>query len=121
VDFEWYFPNSELLKVSISDTSITFYNETVEAMGSPKYILLGFNEDNKVIGVKACDTEEENSLAFSLKQKNSYIRINDIKFIRFIKSRLGEGYIEKSKQQKYSAKWDKDKGILYIFLDKPLS
>jgi len=121
VDFEWYYPNSELLKVSISDTSITFYNETVEAMGTPKYILLGFNEDNKVIGVKACETQVDNSLAFSLKQKNSYIRINDIKFIRFIKSRLGEGHIEKSKQQRYSAKWDKEKEILYIFLEKPLN
>lgn len=120
MDFEWYYPSSELLKVSISDTSITFYNETVEAMGSPKYILLGFNEDNKVIGVKACDTEEENSLAFSLKQKNSYIRINDKKFIRFINSRLEDGFNEKLKQEKYAAKWDKEKGFLYIFLDRPL-
>lgn len=120
MDFEWYYPDSEILKVSISETAITFYNETVEAMGSPQYIQLGYNEKNKVIGVKACSTKEENCVPFSLKKKNSYVRINDIKFIRFIKSRIGEKYSTKNSQRRFPAKWDSREGILYIYMENPL-
>lgn len=121
MDFEWYYPNSKLLQVSIFDSGITFYNETVEVMGSPKYIILGYNEDNKIIGVRACENAEDNCIDFSIKKKNSYIRINDKKFIRFIESHLGETASFKGRQKKYPAKWDAENSTLYIFLEQPLS
>lgn len=116
--FEWYDPNKDVLRVSITQNGITFYKEVIEAMGSPEYILLGFNEDKKMIGVKICDKDHDNKIEFEAKRNNSYIRICDKKFIRFISSRANLNLDKKSRSRIYTALWDHELKILYIDLEK---
>ena len=122
MNFEWYNPKKITLKVSISGHGITFYNDVAETMGSPEHIILGFNETNKVIAVKCCDKPEEDSLGFiSKKRNNSYVRISDKNFIRFIQSRLSEDFDTSRKTKVFLSEWDEQAKTLYIFLQKHLA
>jgi hypothetical protein len=116
--FEWYNPKKDILRVSITNNAITFYKEVIDAMGSPEYILLGFNVDKKIIAVKVCGNDNENKIEFKSKRNNSYIRIFDKKFIRFIETKISENQIKKRNTKTYLASWNDDDQMLYIDLDK---
>ena len=116
--FEWYNPNKDILKVSITSSGITFYKEVIEAMGSPEYILLGYNDDEKIIAVKVCGNDDENKIKFNSKRNNSYIRICDKKFIRFIETKISENHGRKRNTKIYLAIWNNDEQMLYIDLNK---
>jgi hypothetical protein len=122
--FEWYKPKTGILMVSIANYGMTFYGDAIEAMGVPPYITLGFDEANKVIGVKsvdkASDTENDKKIKFAEKQKNSYVRICDRNFIRFIASKTEDKINIGNKPKKFLAEWDAEKGILYIYIEKNL-
>lgn len=120
MQFEWYNPNLTTLAVSISKYGITFNSDCIETMGSPKYILLGFNEENKVIGAKPCENKIENSIEFLSKKRNGYIRIYNINFIRFIGNKINSDFVKIGIQKKYLSEWDKEQQTLYIFLEKPI-
>lgn len=122
--FEWYKPKTGILMVSIANYGMTFYGDVIEAMGSPAYITLGFDEVNKVIGVKAfdkaSDSESDKNIKFAEKRRNSYVRICDRNFIRFIASKTDDKINIGAKPKKYLSEWDAEKGILYIYIDKNL-
>lgn len=114
--FEWYEPKAERLKVSISSSSITFYNQTVQAMNFPDYVLLGFNEEEKIIAVKTCRDADEKRIAFASKNYNSYIRINSRSFISYIELKVGKSLGQKGSHVKYFADWDENEETLYIYI-----
>lgn len=120
--FEWYKPKAGILLVSIANYGITFYGDVIDAMRAPAYITLGFDEANKVIGVKAfykaSDLDVEKHIRFAEKKRNSYVRICDRNFIRFIASKTEDRINIGNNPKKFLAEWDEEKGILYIYLDK---
>lgn len=122
--FEWYKPKAGILMVSIANYGITFYNDVIEAMSSPDYITLGFDEANKVIGVKAfnkvTDFNSDKKIKFAEKKRNSYVRICDRNFIRFIASKTEDRIDIGTKPKKYLSEWDNEQEILYIYLEKRL-
>lgn len=122
--FEWYKPKMDVLIVSIATYGMTFYADVIEAMGSPAYITLGFDEVNRMVGVKACkkayNIEGDKNILFAEKKNNSYVRICDRNFIRFIESKTDGKINIENKPKKFLAEWDAEKEILYIFLNKYL-
>jgi hypothetical protein len=122
--FEWYKPKAGILMVSIANYGMTFYGDAIEAMGSPAYITMGYDEVNQVIGVKAIDKtpdlENDKKIKFAEKKKNSYIRICDRNFIRFIASKTEHKINIGNKPKKFLAEWYEENGILYIYLEKYL-
>lgn len=120
MNIEWYDPKKSPLKVSISSNCITFYNDTIEAMGLPEYIQIGFDEINKIIAVKCCSQKEENSIAFISKKRNSYVRIFNKNLIRFIKSGLSKNFGRDNRPQIYLSEWNDKQKILYIMLGEHL-
>ena len=119
--YEWYSPTTGAPVVSVAEYGITFNNGAIEMMGKPEYVILGYDEENKFIGVKPCDVNEENRVEFYKKMKNKYIRLANKDFIRFLKSIISEDIKIESKAKKYVAKWDKEEKILYIDLNSQIS
>ena len=119
--YEWYSPTTGAPVVSVAEYGITFNNGAIEMMGKPEYVILGYDEENKFIGVKPCDETEENRIEFHKKMKNKYIRLANKDFIRFLKSIISEDIKIESKAKRYVAKWDKEEKILYIDLNSQIS
>jgi len=115
--YEWYSPTIGAPVVSLAEYGITFNNGAIEIMGKPEYVILGYNEEKKLIGVKPCDENEENKIEFYKKIRNKYIRLANKDFIRFLKSRISEDIKIENKAKRYVAKWDKVEKILYIDLN----
>jgi len=118
--YEWYSPTTGAPVVSVAEYGITFNNGAIEMMGKPEYVILGYDEENKFIGVKPCDETEKNRIEFHKKMKNKYIRLANKDFIRFLKSIIREDIIIESKAKRYVAKWDKEEKILYIDLNSQI-
>ncbi|MBA7497895.1 hypothetical protein ES704_00629 [subsurface metagenome] len=118
--YEWYSPTTGAPVVSVAEYGITFNNGAIEMMGKPEYVILGYDEENKFIGVKPCDVNEENRIEFYKKMKNKYIRLANKDFIRFLKSIISEDIKIESKAKRYVAKWDKEEKILYIDLNSQI-
>lgn len=118
--YEWYSPTTGAPIVSLAEYGITFNIGAIEIMGKPEYVMLGYDEDENLIGVKPCDKNIENRIEFYKKLRNNYIRIANKDFIRFLKSRISEDIKIEAKAKRYVAKWDKTEKILYIDLNSQI-
>jgi hypothetical protein len=118
--YEWYSPTTGAPIVSLAEYGITFNIGAIEIMGKPKYVMLGYDEEENLIGVKPCDENKENKIEFYKKLRNNYIRIANKDFIRFLKSRISEDIKIEAKAKRYVAKWDKTEKILYIDLNSQI-
>lgn len=118
--YKWYSPTTGAPIVSLAEYGITFNIGAIEIMGKPDYVMLGYDEEENLIGVKPCDENEENRIKFYKKIKNKYIRLANKDFIRFLKSIISEDFKIESKAKRYVAKWDKVEKILYIDLNNQI-
>ena len=118
--FEWYSPTTGAPIVSLAEYGITFNIGAIEIMGKPDYVMLGYDEEENLIGVKPCDENEENKIEFYKKIRNKYIRLANKDFIRFLKSIINEDIKIEAKAKRYVAKWDKAEKILYIDLNSQI-
>ncbi len=120
MNFEWYNPKTGVPSVSIASYGLTFSSGALEALGEPEYVVLGFDEQNMIIGVKACSSEEPKRIPFISKKRSNYVRLSSKDFIRFLESRMPEDFKVESKATKYYSKWDRDNQILKIHLEQPV-
>jgi uncharacterized protein YcgL (UPF0745 family) len=112
--FEWYNPIVGSAIVSIAEYGITFPYNTVEIMQQPKFIKLGYDKKNTIVGVKVCNEEDKMKIPFSRdSNKGKYVRINARDFIRIINSDLGYTF---TKAERFSAMWDNENKLLSISL-----
>jgi len=118
--YEWYSPTTGAPIVSLAEYGITFNIGSIEIMGKPEYVMLGYDEEENLIGVKPCDENKENRMEFYKKFRNKYIRLANKDFIRFLKSRINEDIKIEAKAKRYVAKWDKVEKILYIDLNNQI-
>lgn len=117
---KWYNPQVGAAVVSIANYGITFSSGAVEALGNPRHIMLGFDDENKCIVVKPCDDTQKERIEFASKKRDGYVRISNKDFIRFILSRTDNLQIG-NRAVKYLGKWDKDNDLFYVCLDAPLN
>lgn len=80
---------ADVPKISITENGITFNKGVVEALNRPKFIQLLFDEENKLMAVKACtDAKEKNKVAFYKNEKAKYVRLNHTTLNKYFESLL---------------------------------
>lgn len=80
---------SAIPKISITENGVTFNKGVVGALGSPKYIQLLFDEENKLMAVKPCtDAKEKNKVAFCKNEKSKNVRLNHTSLKKYIENML---------------------------------
>jgi len=119
--YKWYSPTTGAPIVSLAEYGITFNIGAIEIMGKPDYVMLGYDEEENLIGVKPCNENEKNRIEFYKKIRNKYIRLANKDFIRFLKSNINKDIKIEAKAKRYVAKWDKVEKILYINLNNQIS
>ena len=84
-------------------------------MKNPERVLIGYDEINKVIGVKPVgdDYEHNRSYPFKNRELKGYVRIGNREFLKYIAIKAG---IDISKAKKYIAEWNEEQGLLIIDL-----
>lgn len=118
-NFVWTNPSAGAPIVSIASYGITFNSATIEMLKKPRNILIGFDTNAKVIGVKPIDDETNpKAYDFAEKERKGYIRIGNRDLIKYISSQIGIDY---SKSIRYLANWDENEQILIVDLMKPLN
>ena len=103
-NFNWSSVSGGAPFVTFSSLGIAFNSVSISKLGSPEKVMVGFDEDNLVLGVRAYDgNEQTKSYEFSGRIKNGWIRIGCKEFIRYLQKLSG---IDFSQAKKYVATFD---------------
>jgi len=118
--FIWSTPSAGAPIVSIASYGITFNNAVIEILKRPKKIMIGYDDDKKIIGVKPLYEEDQfnaRSFDFIDRERNGYVRIGNKDFIKYLSNRTG---IDFTKSVRYFGDWDEKEEILIVDLNSPL-
>jgi hypothetical protein len=111
-NFNWSAVSGGAPYVTISTISINFNSVSIEKLGNPEKVVIGFDEENRVIGVKAY---EENSgvkpYAFADRVKNGWVRVGCRDFVKYLQALTGIGF---SPAKKFVATYDNKERILIV-------
>jgi len=86
-------------------------------MGRHDRIKLGYDEDNRVIGILPATPADEQSYPFSSRERKGYIRISNKDFIKYVSSRSG---IDFTTTKRYMLDYDKSEQLAIVNLDSPM-
>lgn len=115
-NFDWGYVAAGAPYVTISTTSLGFNLPAVNLLGQPESVIVGFDEANMTIGIKAYDGNSNiKSYLFSSRIKNGWVRIGCKDFLRYL-SEISQ--ISFSPAKRYVAKFDSTEKILYITVNK---
>lgn len=116
-DFVWSSPSSGAPIISIAKYGITFNSASIDLLNKPAKIQIGYDNNEKVIGVKPAENSQQNAFTFAEKDKKGYIRIGNIDFVKYVANKAG---IDITKTTRYAAEWNDIEGALIIDLKKPI-
>ena len=103
-NFNWSSVSGGAPFVTFSSLGIAFNSVSIAKLNSPDKIMIGFDEDNLVIGVRAYDGNEQiKPYEFSSRIKNGWIRIGCKEFIKYLQKLIE---IDFSLAKKYVATFD---------------
>lgn len=119
-NFIWSTPSAGAPIVSIASYGITFNNAVIEILKRPDRIMIGYDDDNKIIGIKPLYEDDElnsRSFTFMERERNGYVRIGNKDFIKYLSNKTRVDY---SKAVRYFGDWDEKEEILIVNLNNPL-
>lgn len=103
-NFNWSAVSGGAPYVTFSSLSIAFNSVSIAKLNSPEKIMVGFDEDNLVIGVRAYDGNKSvKPYEFNGRVKNGWIRIGCKEFIKYLSKLSG---IDFTLSKKYIATFD---------------
>ena len=112
--FDWSVVANGAPYVTISSISISFNDVSANRLGKPESIMIGFDEDNLVLGIKPYAGETGiKPYLFASRQRNGWVRIGCKDFIQYLGSLLNCNF---NTARKYVAKYDKESGYLIVDL-----
>ena len=113
-NFNWSAVSGGAPYVTISSIAIAFNSVSIEKLGNPEQVIVGFDEEKCVIGVKA-HTDETNIKAydFAKKAKNGWIRLGCKDFIKYLESLTKTSF---SPSKKFVAEFDDKEKILLVLV-----
>ena len=119
----WSDPTYGAPIVKISDYGIVFNGATIELLGEPEGIKMGYDIENNnllILPVSEYDNNQANIYEFAgrKKDKGHSIRIGNKRFIKYISSKLGKDLTKST--NKFPANWVDEKNILLVDLDMPM-
>lgn len=114
-NFDWNYISSGAPYVTVSELGLAFNHPAISKLGSPEKVILGFDETNKVIGIKAYkDNMNVKSYEFAGRIRNNWIRIGCKDFVKYLSSITNLNF---SPAKKYLAEYDKEDEVLFITVD----
>lgn len=108
--FEWFNAMLGTPMVSIAEYGVGFNRAAIEALGNPVKVRLGFDKENRVIGVMPTTEDDLSAVVFAGKERNGYVRISSKDFTRFILRYCPDLKLEKA--MRCLAWYDEDSGTL---------
>jgi hypothetical protein len=119
-NFIWSAPSAGAPIVTIASYGITFNNTVIELMGRPEKVLIGYDDDKKVVGVKPLGKDEVQNprgFPFASRERSGYVRIGNKDFVKYLSKKNDVDY---SRAVRYFGDWDEDEQLLVIDLNSPL-
>ena len=115
--FNWSAVSSGAPYVTLSMLGIAFNTVSIEMLGTPDEIMVGFDADALVIGVKPYKLEygDAKKYPFAVRIKNGWVRIGCRDFIKYLGTLTNTDF---SKAHKYVAEEDKEDGCLIVKLQQ---
>ena len=111
-NFNWSAVSGGAPYVTISTIAIAFNSVSIEKLGNPEKIVIGFDEENLAIGVKAFDNESgAKPYAFAERVKYGWVRVGCRDFVKYLKTLSG---IDFSPAKKFVATYDAKEKILVV-------
>jgi len=114
-NFNWSAISAGAPYVSISAISIAFNSISASLLGNPEKIIIGFDENNLVLGVKAYEGGDIKCFEFSSRVKNGWVRVGARPFVEYLQSLIK---VDFSNTQRFIAEFDTETKILMVKFKK---
>ena len=113
-NFNWNAVSGGAPYVTISSIALAFNSVSIEKLGNPDQVIVGFDERQCVIGVKAYSGEPNiKAYDFARKMKNGWVRLGCKDFVKYLESLIKTSF---SPSKKYVATYDDKEMILLVFV-----
>jgi hypothetical protein len=113
-NFNWNAVSGGAPYVTLSTISIAFNSVSIAKLGNPEKVVVGFDEDQCAIGVKAYSGEENiKAYDFANKVKNGWVRIGCRDFIKYLSTITG---MEFYPAKRYVARFDAKEDVLFVLV-----
>ena len=110
--FNWSAVSGGAPFCTLSTLGIAFNSVSISKLGNPEKIIVGFDEEQLVIGIKAYEGEEDvKPYEFASRVKNGWVRIGCKDFIKYLQKLSG---LDFKSSKKYVAHFDKEQKILVV-------
>lgn len=111
-NFNWSAVSGGAPYVTISSLGLAFNSVSIEKLGCPEKIIVGFDEEQCAIGIKVYNNETNiKAYDFANRMKNGWIRIGCRDFIKYLESLTNMRF---SPSKKYVAQYDQKDNILIV-------
>ena len=111
-NFNWSAVSGGAPYVTLTSLGISLNSFSIAKLGTPQQVIVGFDEEQCVIGIKAyADEPDVKPYDFSEKIKNGSIRLGCRDFIKYL-SALTD--IDFTKAKRYIASYDASGGVLTV-------
>lgn len=115
-NFDWNYVSAGAPYVTVSELGLAFNSPAISLLGNPEDVVVGFDENQMVIGVKdAKNMNDAKSYKFVSRVRAGWVRIGCKDFVKYLSVISG---IKFSPAKKFVARYDKDEQILYIIVDE---
>ena len=111
-NFDWNYVSNGAPYVTISSLGLGFNTPSSSLLGNPDEVIVGFDSQNMIIGIKKYDgIENTKRYKFYCRMKNGWVRIGCKDFIKHLSSLTGLDFVP---AKRYVAQFDPDEKILFI-------
>jgi len=115
-NFNWSAVSGGAPYVTLSSLGLAFNSVSIEKLGCPEKIIVGFDEEKCVIGIKAYNNETGiKAYDFANRKKNGWIRIGCRDFMKYLESLVDMSF---SPAKKYVAQYNDSEKTLIVFPKK---
>ena len=111
-NFNWSAVSGGAPYITLSSLGISFNSVSIDKLNRPAEILIGFDEEKCVLGIKAYEGEPGvKPYEFASRVKNGWVRIGCKDFIKYLQSITG---LDFSTSKKYVAKFLAEGNMLTV-------
>lgn len=117
-NFDWNIVSEGAPYITVSKLGIAFNAASIKQLGSPDYIMIGFDSEHLVIGVAAVPERDEcDKNVYQIKDRIRYnwVRIGCKEFIRYLEKLSGISF---EKAVRYMAEYDPENYMLTIKINE---
>lgn len=103
--------------ITLSSFGISFNKGAVDLLGSPEQIIIGYDDKNRVIGIRARGNDTESPYYdFASRVKNDWVRIGARDFTKYLAKISNIDFISKAKQ--FIPEFDEMTNTLIVYVDE---